>query len=510
VDGTDVLEGLSINFERLLDQWTLAPQSVPAPAPMDRLFLDNRQMQNLEVAVRGTCLTADLVRRGLTENFDLLTREQAEVLSEVVSPILAQTRGLLPGLVDRVGVAHLRNTEALLWAMENVPHAPQLSQSAMARFTVPESVGFACNPVFEMEGLLGELAGSRALRTVLQTCLVSANMLSQTGNVRLRMDMLPGLRLRRLQPNAPSILTLVAHDLQKAHDTRCRLRFLRLLAVGKCAIQSHAKKLVWQYLDDLQESPWDALALLEKCKRRDLTAFSETLRSEKASCFHLIAAHRHFDVGGVASQSCIGQQLELLSASAQQAATDMQDCEQRLPEIADALLQLFGHESSHGVLESATGMLHDLASFGACLEQEKEAIDRMARRRCPKNYAWQRGEKWGTWTEVPTDEMILTRTTDLDVIRSLRASAHDFADSTDSDWVIVSGTGSGSASRSPGKQPINSKVLGEHHHLLHGGPDGEYKRCELTGRWVPCGMAADLAERDRGTRGATAGFFVTY
>jgi len=286
------------------------------------------------------------------------------------------------------------------------------------------------------------------------------------------------------------------------------LRFLRVLAVGRCAIQSHAKKLVWQYLDDLQESPWDAITVLEKCKRRDLTANLETLRSEKASCFRLNAAHRHFAVA--VSQTCISQQLESLAASAQQAATDMQDCEERLPEVGNALLQLFGDESSRAVLESATEMLQHLAFLGTCLAQEKEAIDRMARRRCPKNYAWQRGERWGTWTTVPTDDMILARTNDPDVIRSLRALAQDCSVSTDSDWVLVGDDTSGSSKRNAGNATISSKALGEHHHLLHGGPDGEYKRCELTGRWVPCGMAADLAERDRGTRGATAGFFVTY
>jgi len=514
-DGAGVLEGLSINFEGLLDQWTLVPTPAPAPAPIDRLLLDSKRMQNLEVAVRGTGLTPDLVLRGLTENFDLLSQDQAEALSEIIAPIHAEVRGLLQVIVGRVGVDALRSAEAVLWAVENIPQAHQLSRCAAARFKVTESVACACNPISELEELLGDLTTSRALRTVLQACLVSSNMLSQTGNVRLRIDMLAGLRLRKLQPNAPSILTLVAHDLQRAHDTRCRLRFLRLFAVGSFPIPSRIKPFIWQYLDDLKESPWDALMVLEKCKRRDLVDCADILRCEKATCLQICAASHHFDIAGASAQTCISQQLASLEVSAREAVSNMQDCELRLPLVAAALLDFFGHETPGAQVESASELLRHLALLGDCLVQEKAAIDRQLRRQHSSHYAWQRGKKWGTWTTVPTDEIILSRTTDPDVIRLLRAPCQGLTDSNDLlDWIVLGDDPSGGVSRNSrrGGADANTTIKGldKHAHLLHGGPDGEYKRCELTGMWVPVGATATLAERDRGTRGATAGFFVTY
>jgi hypothetical protein len=445
-------------------------------------------MNQLEIAVRGTSLTPDLIRRGLNKNLDLLSEEQALALNDVVVPHHAATRGRLHSIVQQDGAESLRDVEQVLWALEDIPQANRLAHFALIRRTLPESISSACEPVHALEDLMQELVSSRALKTLLQACLVSTNVLSQKGNPCLRIDMLPGLSFRRLQANAPSILTLVARSLQRQHDARCRLRFLRMMAVGATPVAEAARKCIWLYLDDLQESPWNVLETLERCKKRNLVDYMTNLQQEELPLRQSVDlvqnSRENFNLTYLTSQSCIPEQLASLSVSLQEAVGNVQACKISLPRIAQEVSEFFGADrgqmSAGHKLDYATEVMQNLYCLGQRLEQEKQSIDR--KRRYERSWR-QGGETCQKWTAVNTECIVMHRTNDPDLIR---AGKGDHA----------------SVHRPESKQKIAQ--------LLHGGPDGEYRRCELTGTWVPVGFAAAVAERDRGSRGANAGFFVTY
>jgi hypothetical protein len=109
---------------------------------------------------------------------------------------------------------------------------------------------------------------------------------------------------------------------------------------------------------------------------------------------------------------------------------------------------------------------------------------------------------WSSWEPVATNEISLRRTQDPDLVRFLRKGQHGSSEY----WMVVS-VGGNDAAEENGK---DLSLLMRHGHLLHGGPDGEYRRCSVTGKWMPIGYAATIAGRDCGERGANAGFFVTY
>jgi hypothetical protein len=496
----DVLEGITIDFNSLFDQWAPLAQPVAPMVVVNHLLLDARRMQNLEIVVRGTGLTPDLIQRGLTENFDTLSQEQAHALHTEVAPTLAEVQGRLQTVVQRGGVAGLSRVEAVLWALESVPQGSLMARFADSYFTLPETVSFACTPVHELRALRDELELSKPLRTVLQICMIALNVLSQKGNRCLRIEMLNSLSSRKLHPNQPSILRLVARDLQRTHETRCRLRFMRVFAVGKVPVTSHIKKKVWSYLDDLEESPWDVIETLSKCSSSDLNAWEETLHSSRRACSNLKQDFTRLIVVESSSNSCINQQLRRLQEHTDQAIDDMSECLTNLPEMATGLVEFF--EGRQGNLELCTRLLDSLAHFGARLQFEKAVIDRNSKR-C-SSASWHRGSAWGTWEAVDTTEIALRNTADPDLIRSLKGPQPTTVQKSQGDDV------SDQKDKDDKKQQVTSACEPKLAHLLHGGADGEYRRCETTGKWIPVGLAAHIAERDRGTRGATAGFFVTY
>jgi hypothetical protein len=497
----DVLEGITIDYNSLFEQWAPIAQPVSPVVVVNRLLLDAKRAQNIEIAVLGTGLTPELIQRGLTENFDALSQEQAHALHSVLAPTLAEVQARLQTVVQRGGVAGLSRAEAALWALESVPQGSLMARFADSYFTLPETVSFACTPVHELRALRDELELSKPLRTVLQICMIALNVLSQKGNVCMKIDTLSSLSSRKLHPSQPSILRLVARDMQRTHETRCRLRFMRVLAVGKAPVTSHIKKQVWSYLDDLEESPWDVIETLSKCRSSDLKAWEENLLSSRRACSNLKQDFARLIVVEPSSDSCINQQLHSLQENTEQAIHDMSECLSNLPEIATGLVEFFDG-MRQGSLECCTRLLDSLAHFGNGLKYEKKVIDHNSKR-C-SNGSWHRGSAWGTWETVDTMEIALRNTADPDLIRSLKGPQPTTVQKTEGE------DSSDQKDKDDNKQQAAAACEPKLAHLLHGGADGEYRRCETTGKWIPVGLAAHIAERDRGTRGATAGFFVTY
>jgi len=435
---------------------------------------------------------------------DVFSLEDVEALRSCAAATLEEVRGLLHAHVQRVGVAALDGPMSILWALDAIPMWQQLSLFAGARQTLPHSVVSALAPVNELQCLVSDLECSKPLRTVLQACLVTKNVLAQNGATRLRAVHLPLLCSRKLRPEGPSVMRLVAHNLEATHEHRCRLRFLRMMAVGKVPTNSHFKQLIWTYLDDLQESPWDAVALLKRCANKDPTDFDQGLIQEMHSCRSICSTIREYQTHSLGRTARISQQTQDLAESALEAEIALAQSQGCLAATSQALLELFGGSSpapNATTNGEAAEVLHALSSFGCHLEREMDALSN--RRRRGWSRSCQRGERWGTWKPVATDTTTLYRTQDPDLVRLLRnPQSDDQARLTPQ--IEAGGPRLQHAEQSPKMAQLR------HSHLLHGGPDGEFQKCEVTGRWIPIGHAAIVAERDRGERGATAGFFTTF
>merc|ERR1712070_196917 len=103
----------------------------------------------------------------------------------------------------------------------------------------------------------------------------------------------------------------------------------------------------------------------------------------------------------------------------------------------------------------------------------------------------------GAWEPVNTNPVALHTTKDPDLIRALKFSACR----PEGDASQTGETNNDTRGRREGAQAkeVNSSEP-KHAQLLHGGPQGEYERCELTGSWTATGLAATMAARDRGMR----------
>jgi len=325
--------------------------------------------------------------------------------------------------------------------------------------------------VVQLESLVEDLGSSRALLTILQACLIASNVLCQNGNSQLTVEALAGLHLRKLHPDAPSLLDLVARDLEMMPS------------------------------DSSQESPWDAVALLKRCLQCRVMDVEEWLRQEGKRCSKLIKSIHAYD-SYTSGGPLLQEQVRQLTIDALKVSQDTQDCQERLGVAAQSVLDLFGGSApryldSCGLSKAAGAMLDNLGIFGTRLgsEMERAANNRKLMRSSMGGLP----AVWGSWEPVATNEISLRRTQDPDLVRLLRNGQHGSSEY----WMVVS---------AGGKDAVEEKgnIDMRHAHLLHGGPDGEYRRCSVTGKWIPVGYAATIADRDCGERGANAGFFFTY
>jgi hypothetical protein len=418
-------------------------------------------------------LNPELVRSGLCEDLDALSIEQWQALGGPLAKELERDSICLR--VQEVGEAGLSSTEAVLWAMEKVPMHQQRVCIGTARHTLGETLAQSHSHVVQLESLLKDLGSSRALRTILQACLIASNVLCQSGNFQLTVEALAGLHLRKLHPDAPSLLNLVARD------------------------------LATMPLDSSQESPWDAVTLLKRCLQCRVMDVEEWLIQGGKACSKLIKSIRTYD-SSTSGGPLLQEQVRQLSIVALKVSQDTQECQERLRVAAQVVLDLFGgsaprcHEPCR-LVKVADAMLDNLGIFGTRLGNEMQRAENY--HKLMRSSMGGLPTVWSSWEPVATNEISLQRTQDPDLVRLLRNDQ----DGSSEYWMVVS-VGGKDAVEEKGNKDIS--LLMRHGHLLHGGPDGEYSRCSVTGKWMPVGYAATIADRDRGERGANAGFFVTY
>lgn len=517
-----VLECTSVDLEELQRQWqiAMAPPAIARP-PVRRYrgaIQDYKLLQMLMISVKSSRLTPELVTRALTEDFDLLNREQAMALgadSNSLARLVTSTDAgaQLRAFVQMNGVAALEPEEAVLWAIENVPAGGLLAEFAWTRLSLQDEVSMVTESLERTTSVVQDIGCSLALRTLLQTTLVVANTLSQQGHAGYKVKFFLELSNRRLSAEGSSILAIVARSLEVTHERRCRLRFLRMLAVGRSPIPHSSMRRVWSYLDDLQESPWDAVPLLHRCQGCRFDELQDLLQVElwtvKGLQRRLLQYQNVRQPTTSSRQVPIHRQIEELTDAVDRAEWKLNTLQGELREASRRVVTLLGSPLPRGGTNAAQGnaqlttardALQSLSVLGSRLQGEMNKIVR--RRGIQDAGPYQRGGRWGTWERVDTDGMVLQATSDLDLLRALRRFPlpHDNAAATN---APTTGANSGETEKTV-------QSIDRHHHLMHGGQDGEYRRDPESGRWVPVGATAAMVARDRGDRGAVAGWFATY
>jgi hypothetical protein len=228
------------------------------------------------------------------------------------------------------------------------------------------------------------------------------------------------------------------------------------------------------------------------------------LIQEGKACSKLIKSIRTYDTS-TSGGPLLQEQVRQLSIDALKVSQATQECQKRIGAASQSVLDLFDgsaprcHEPCH-LSKVASALLDNLGIFGTRLGNEMERA--ASNRKRMTSSMGGLPTVWGSWEPVATNEISLRRTQDPELVRFLRNGQHGSGEY----WMVVS-VGSKDAAEENGK---DLSLVMCHGHLLHGGPDGEYRRCSVTGKWMPVGHAATIAARDCGERGANAGFFVTY
>lgn len=505
-----LLEGAAIDYDAVRLLWGPLPAPPTAPALRNaarRSALPSKLAMNAEIAVKATGLTPPLVLRALTEDMDAITPQQAAVLSGELVPMAQEAAAYLHAAVSRSGEESLNTAEAVIWAMHSVPMGITRARLVAQRHTLEQEVADLEGRAEAAEALVAALKACPALRTLMQTILAVRNVLMQEGNPGYELkslDRLPNERLNRGAPTTfdatgrpvpvsldwiraqtPSVLTLVSRMLQSTHERRCRLRFMRMMAVGRLMSSDDLRKLTWSYLDDLQASPWDVLQTLEQCT--DGCCCREAMEDMSRQQMHLRQLLVH-DLRHLAPllpvTGALAEQVEALRGGVSEGLARCEGSADRVAAAATALCRLSGNRRAESGavaarLDAAGEALLSLRALGRRLGQEA-AADRSRR----EKEAQERLQSMGStgscraWTPVQTDAFLLYQTTDPDLIRQLR------------------GLGARAAPRDPGPPPAApgprpDAAEGQEEEarpnryvdLVHGGAEGSYVRDPGTGRW---------------------------
>lgn len=311
-----------------------------------------------------------------------------------------------------------------------------------------------------------------SLKTVLQITLAIRNIMSQSASDGMRTDRLPSLdfdKIGRGNTNGvtpTSVLALVVQMLEGTHTRRANLRFHRMMAVGRLVPKDSARKIVWSFLGNLGDSPWDCLPLLAECNpelcSRDMLA-------------EITDRHRHMRIllqtkfvtvasaaadGVTTSQWC--QQLEAFERSVEDAVATFELAIGRLVSAIASIKQLFGEQAGVGAPQHrwedhARSVFVHLRMFGSKLSAERQSRE-AARIRDALQIAGG-GSKVRSWPPIDTTTAVLNATTDTDLIRAL--------------GLMLPSRGGGAGT--------------------HGGPEGNYERDPVTGEWVAAGRTAARA-----------------
>jgi len=490
-NGTDVLEGTMLDFDRLQELWNpVQPPVQPQPVMNTALPVDF--IRKAEVAVHSAKLTHELVHKALTMDISCVTSEQAYILYAQLVPVASESAAYIHMAVNRRGLDSLTATERVLWTIIQIPVAASRARIVAVQQDLDEDISHVQESIERLESVVMKLKQSRPLRTVLQTLLAVRNFLGQQGWAGYNVSSFDGVQMERIAPltaqmadqtwlreNNPSILVLVAERLQSTHIYRCRLRFLRMITVAKVVPKDNLRKLVWSYLDDLQESPWDALSVLQDC--------SPTICSrELYDKFGLMA--RHFEriltadlaavgVEGLAGEpgNLFSRQLQTLDVRLEHARNTCLDGCRSLGTLAKQAARLGGETRNVRDIFAAGGaVLHSLKTFGIQLRKEMETIQFHHKALALKK--WQdtgaQADSCRKWPLVDTRHLCLMATHDLDIIRYLRSG-------------VVSTQSSANAHQyaSTARMQQTNRILAHYKDLVHGGIEGVYYRDPETGRW---------------------------
>ncbi|CAE8635893.1 unnamed protein product [Polarella glacialis] len=340
------------------------------------------------------------------------------------------------------------------------------------------------------------------MRTLLQAILACRNVLGQQGHEGYAIKTFTSISSQRLarhaptsfdpvtgavvtvplswiHANNPSVLLLVAQMLESTHEYRCRLRFLRMLAVGRSVPErGNLCKLVWAYLDDLSESPRDVLPLLSGLSQsfcnRDLAdeISSLAMKYRRFLAHDFVLLEQHQSHGGV-----FAHQIAALKA---RFADALDTCDQSCEALANSAVQicrLAGEPQAFGAaaFDNTAAVLRSLNFVGSKLKEEMWAVQEKRRVTFSSVQSGQRSIR-RRWKTVDTSSHLRMTTHDPDLIRQLRDPRPHGAKKED-DVALASGT---SEEASP--EPV-APEQSTYCDLVHGGPAGVYNRDPASGRW---------------------------
>eukprot|EP00933_Yihiella_yeosuensis_P000536 TRINITY_DN10083_c4_g1_i1.p1 TRINITY_DN10083_c4_g1~~TRINITY_DN10083_c4_g1_i1.p1 ORF type:complete len:640 (-),score=109.54 TRINITY_DN10083_c4_g1_i1:309-2228(-) len=515
---TNILEGFKMDYAALARLWEpmAAPPILAAPVvPRRNFVLPARIQQQVEIAVAGAHLTPQLVQRALTEDMGILSAEQATVLYNVIVPCVPEADAIIRGYVQQHGDTFLNRAEATMWALSRIPLVEVRASLLVRRHFLEEEQTEVSQTIQKIASTLANLQSSRPFRTVLQAILATSNILSQKGFEGYCFKSFTGLQNHRIsrhapttfdpetgelipislewaKANNPSILALVAGMLEKTHEYRCRLRFLRMLAVGQLVQSESVCRKVWSYLDDLAESPRDALMVLAECKASVCsTDLLEDLQARAMEARHSLRDLSQLKQAEVSrSQATYSLQVSELKASLEQLLELCTEALEVLDASASDICRLAGQTvrgAQTAKIKAAGEIFHFLRVLGSNLEKEMLDVQRKRVQHDAHVDFSSSDRHVRKWQPVQVDHLLLS-TRDPDLIRQLRHGQ------TLGDTASGNST---SAAQQNGRSLLESSAGNEdsddtsspapdppmYVDLVHGGLEGKYCRDPATGRW---------------------------
>lgn len=483
------LAGFAIDYDSIREQWA-PPTTIPAMPKATAERLDRRAHLDVNVAIVACKLTPELVRSGMQADMDLLSEEQTEILAAQVVPHLTEAAGVLAAQVARNGVMTLNRAEALLWAIADFPSGATRLYLLASRHKLEGEIASTMQHVMDTETLVDRLRSSQPLKSLLQAILAIRNVLAQRGCEGFQLRDLSRLRSERGRGItqggfSPSVLALAAETLEATHARRCRLRFLRMMAIGRALPKDCLRRKVWAYVDDLGPTPWDVLPLLGDCRgslcdESAAMTFAQRRRDARQLLSSYIPQVEHAVAhGAVATSERWQGQLMEFRARAVDAENLFRDGGERLVAASASLRSLFAIQCPPRHASSQTAdALNVLRGLGQELAKERASLD--ARRSEREMLA--RGDLGGRcarkWATVDTTVIQRLATSDPDIFRALLAPSPNAG---------CSDRGKQNTAKSKASDKAHSKVKAgpvPYIDLAHGGIEGEYVRCPFTRRWV--------------------------
>eukprot|EP00747_Dinoflagellata_sp_TGD_P130026 gnl/TRDRNA2_/TRDRNA2_174770_c5_seq1.p1 gnl/TRDRNA2_/TRDRNA2_174770_c5~~gnl/TRDRNA2_/TRDRNA2_174770_c5_seq1.p1 ORF type:complete len:685 (+),score=109.58 gnl/TRDRNA2_/TRDRNA2_174770_c5_seq1:32-2056(+) len=498
--GRPALDLTVVNVDALREQWSLSLQPRDVTQAQTQSVRSQRTLPGsvlfcVEVTSFRQNFTPELVRRALTEDMDALSSEQAEALSKL-APYVDQFGVDLRNLVPVRGQDAFVPAELLIWNIACIPEGANRARLLADRVKIPSEVCRVERQVADLELAAKSLWESKPLRSILQTILAVRNILSQEGSPGFSISSLQNLKNERVLPalapdatsRSPSVLSMVVSMLEATQGARCRLRLLRILWIGRMLPTEQTASLVWSFLgDDLRASPWDALPLLQECWRT-CTLMSYEMLSELHSLESVARTLASRDFGAAGTSDVWKDQLAEFRAATATAVDTVRSCRSRFSSAGSKLARLVGEVQGPSSVQpnsrqwqATEHALKHLHILGRDLTQEREVLRKARMQQRARSLAQQTDGPVRSWPAVDTSAHLLAYTTDPDLVRSLKLSSA--GPSTDANRTAVAKAKEAGAAIEAKKQAQAKAKANQD--LLHGsGPEGSYKRCPTTGRWV--------------------------